>query len=93
MLRYIYNQLHPYITVSDSEDDTQMTEMESDTDVPRSPVRSADILGASRSPVRRNIMTAEVTSYRRNLVRERRKKASQSDAGSDSDDLLSSQER
>ena len=101
MLRYIYDQLHPYIAVSDSEDDTQMTEMESspvkkagaDTHVLRSPVRRTDILGTLRSPVRRSIMTAEGTSHRGNLVTERKSNTSQSDAGSDSDDLLSSLER
>jgi len=102
MLRYIYDQLHPYITVSDSEDDTQMAEIESsplkkagvDTHVLRSPVRRTDILGTLRSPVRRSIMTAEVTSQRGNLVTERKSNTtSQSDAGSDSDDFLSSLER
>lgn len=102
MLRYIYDQLHPYIIVSDSEDDTQMAETESsplkkagaDTHVLRSPVRRTDILGTLRSRVRKSIMTAEGTSHRGNLVPERRSNtASQSDAGSDSDDLLSSLER
>jgi hypothetical protein len=102
MLRYIYDQLHPYITVSDSEEDTQMTEMESsplkkagaDTQVLRSQVRRTDILGTLRSPVRRSIMTAEVTSYIGNLGTEiRSNTTSQSDAGSDSDDLLSSLEK
>jgi hypothetical protein len=65
-----------------------------DTQVLRSPVRRTDILGTLRSPVRRNIMIAEVTSHRGNLGAERRRNtASQSDAGSDSDDLLSSLER
>lgn len=98
MLRYIYDQLHPYITLSDSEDDTQVAETESsplkkagaDTRVVRSSVRRTDILGTSRSPVRRSIMTGEVTSHRGNPVTERRSNTtSQSDAGSDSDDLSS----
>lgn len=99
MLRYIYDQLHPYITVSDSEDDKQMAEMESsplkkagaDSHVlRRSPVRRTDILGTQRSPVRCSIMTAEGTSHRGNLVTVRKSNAtSQSDAGSDSDDLSS----
>lgn len=98
MLRYIYDQLHPYITLSDSEDDTQVAETESsplkkagaDTRVVKSSVRRTDILGTSRSPVRRSIMTAEVTSHRGNPVTERRSNtASHSDAGSDSDDLSS----
>lgn len=102
MLRYIYDQLHPYITVSDSEDDTQMAEMESsplkkadaDTHVLRSPVRRTDILGTLRSSVRRSIMTAQGTSHRGNLVTERKSNTtSQSDAGSDCDDFLSSLER
>lgn len=98
MLRYIYDQLHPYITVSDSEDDTQMAKTESsplkkagaDTHVLRSRVRRTDIVGTLRSPVRRSIMTTEVTSHRGNLVRERKSNTtSQSDAGSDFDDLSS----
>jgi len=102
MLRYIYDQLHPYLTVSDSEDDTQMAEMESstlkkagaDTHVLRSPVRRTDILGTLITPVRRSIMTAEGTSHRGNPISERKSNTtSQSDAGSDSDDLLSSLER
>lgn len=102
MLRHIYDQLHPYLTVSDSEDDTQMAEMESstlkkagaDTHVLRSPVRRTDILGTLITPVRRSIMTAEGTSHRGNPISERKSNTtSQSDAGSDSDDLLSSLER
>jgi len=102
MLRYIYDQLHPYSTVSDSESDTQMAEMESsplkkagaDNHVLRSPVRRTGNSGTLRSPVRRSIMTAEVSSHRGHLVTKGKSNTtSQSDAGSDSDDLLSSLER
>jgi hypothetical protein len=95
MLRYIYDQLHPYITVSDSEDDTQMSEIElspfkkpcSDAQVPRSPVRKDNCLGTSQSPVRRNIMRTGIVSHRGRPVTQRNT-TSQSDVGSDSDDLL-----
>jgi hypothetical protein len=88
MLRYIYDQLHPYITVSDSEDDLEQSGVESspfkkpgsDTQVPR-------------SPVRRNIMRAENCSHRGNPVTQERSTAFQSDTDSDSDGLLSSQRR
>lgn len=101
MLRYIYDQLHPYITVSDSEDDLEQSGVESspfkkpgsDTQVPGSPVRKPNVLGTSRSPVRRNIMRAEDCSHRGNPVTQERSTAFQSDADSDSDDLLSSQRR
>jgi hypothetical protein len=97
MLRHIYDQLHPYITVSDSEDDEQHSGVESSpfkkpgpgTQVPSSPARKPDSLGTSRSPVRRNLLGAEGTSLRT----QGRSTASQSDAGSDSDDFLSSQRR
>jgi hypothetical protein len=99
MLRYIYDQLHPYITVSDSEDDTQVSEMELspfkkpgfDTQVPRSPVKRHNHLGTSQSPVRRNIMRTEVVSHRGSPVTQRRNSTSLSDTGSD--DLLLSQGR
>jgi hypothetical protein len=101
MLRYIYDQLHPYITVSDSEDDVQHSGVESspfkkpssDTQVPSSPARKPDVLGTSRSPVRRNLMRAEDAPHRVIPVTQGRSTASQSDAGSDSDDFLSSQRR
>ncbi|PNF37205.1 hypothetical protein B7P43_G00493 [Cryptotermes secundus] len=95
MLRYIYDQLHPYITVSDSEDDLEQSGAESspfkkpgsDTQVPRSPVRKPNVLGTSRSP----LMRSEDCCHRGNLVRQERSTAFQSGADSDSDDLLSSQ--
>jgi hypothetical protein len=102
MLRYIYDQLHPYIIVSDSEEcDTQMSETElspfkkpgSDTQVPRSPVRKDTNLRISGSPVRRNIMRTGVMSHRHSPVTQRESTTSHSDTGSDSDDLLLSQGR
>jgi hypothetical protein len=100
MLRHIYDQLHPYITVSDPEDDPEQSGVESppfkkpgsDTQIPRSPVRKPNVLRTSRIPTRRSIMRAE-DAHRGNEVTQERSAASQSDAGSDSDDLLSSQGR
>lgn len=101
MLRYIYDQLHPYVSVSDSEVDVQESEVElspfkkpgSDTQVPRSPVWKDNNLGTSGSSARKNIMRTEVVSHEGCPVTQRRNYASQSDTGSDSDDLLLSQER
>jgi hypothetical protein len=101
MLRYIYDQLHPYITVNDSEDEAQHSGVElspfkkpgSDTQLPHSPTRKPDVSVTSRSPVRRNIMRAGGAARRVNTVTCGRSSASQSDAGSDSDDFLSSQRR
>ncbi|XP_021915402.1 structure-specific endonuclease subunit SLX4-like isoform X2 [Zootermopsis nevadensis] len=100
MLRYIYDQLHPYVSVSDSEVDVQESEVElspfkkpgSDTQVPRSPVWKDNNLGTSGSSARKNIMRTEVVSHEGCPVTQRRNYASQSDTGSDSDDLLLSQE-
>jgi hypothetical protein len=101
MLRYIYDQLHPYITVSDSEDDIEKSEMESlspfkkpgsDTQSPRSTIRKANTSAVSGSPVRRNIMKPLVVSHR-GIPLTQRSTESQSDVGSGSDDLLLSQER